>query len=128
MTIFGAPFRRHRFCPDYFLLWLPWFRRCSSPPIAKKRKKMNAQLMEVMAANLKKQAEKQAEEHVVEAQGDVAAGEKPLVKKKPPPPGAQQIGMHAMLFQEAQQKEIKLKETPKTWGVKLPSNRDMDKK
>jgi hypothetical protein len=88
---------------------------------------MNAQLMEVMAANLKKQVEKQAEEHVVEASGDVPAGEKPMVTKKPPP-GAQQIGMHAMLFQEAQQKEIKLKETPKTWGVKLPSNRDMDKK
>jgi hypothetical protein len=124
MTIFGAPFRRHRFCSDCCLLWLPWFISADR----EQRKKMNAQLMEVMAANLKKQAEKQAEEHVVEAQGDVAAGEKPLVKKKPPPPGAQQIGMHAMLFQEAQQKEIKLKETPKTWGVKLPSNRDMDKK
>jgi hypothetical protein len=125
MTIYGAPFRRHRFCSSCFLLWLPWWFISAD---REQRKKMNAQLMEVMAANLKKQAEKQAEEHVVEAQGDVAAGEKPLVKKKPPPPGAQQIGMHAMLFQEAQQKEIKLKETPKTWGVKLPSNRDLDKK
>jgi hypothetical protein len=88
---------------------------------------MNAQLMEVMAANLKKQADKQGMEHVVEASGDIQAGEKPKVTKKPPP-GAAQIGMHAMLFQEAQQKEIKLKETPKTWGVKLPSVRDLEKK
>jgi hypothetical protein len=105
-----------------FVTFLPFDRSTPTNTII-----MNAQLMEVMAANLKKQVEKQAEEHVVEASGDVPAGEKPKVTKKPPP-GAQQIGMHAMLFQEAQQKEIKLKETPKTWGVKLPSNRDMDKK
>lgn len=88
---------------------------------------MNAQLLEVMEANLKKQVDKQAKEHVVEAHGDVKAGEKPIHKKKPPP-GAEQIGMHARLLHEAQQKEIKLKQTPKTWGVKLPSARDLEKK
>lgn len=88
---------------------------------------MNAQLLEVMEANLKKQVDKQAKEHVVEATGDVKSGEKPKIKKKPPP-GAEQIGLHAKLFQEAQQKEIKLKQTPKTWGVKLPSAKDLEKK
>ena len=77
------------------------------------------QLAALMAANLKKQSERQQTEEVIVASGDVQAGEKPKIKKKPPP-GAQQIGMQAMLLQEATQKGIKLKSTPKEWGVKQP--------
>ena len=77
------------------------------------------QLAALMAANLKKQAERQQTEEVIVASGDVKAGEKPQVKKKPPP-GAQQIGMQAMLLQEATQKGVQLKPAPKKWGVQQP--------
>ena len=78
------------------------------------------QLAALMAANLKKQAEKaQATEEVIEAKGGVNPGEKPKIKKKPPP-GAQQIGMQAMLLQEATKKGNTLKPTPKSWGVERP--------
>jgi hypothetical protein len=85
-------------------------------------------LAQMMAANLKKQKERAAQtEEVVEASGDVAAGQKPKPKKKPPP-GAQQIGMQAMLLQEATQKGIKLKTAPKQWGVQQPTLADLKNK
>eukprot|EP00526_Cylindrotheca_closterium_P028437 CAMPEP_0113605746 /NCGR_PEP_ID=MMETSP0017_2-20120614/2494_1 /TAXON_ID=2856 /ORGANISM="Cylindrotheca closterium" /LENGTH=76 /DNA_ID=CAMNT_0000514261 /DNA_START=87 /DNA_END=317 /DNA_ORIENTATION=+ /assembly_acc=CAM_ASM_000147 len=62
---------------------------------------MDPQLAALMSSTLKKQAEKSsATEVVVEASGDVQAGEKPKKKFKPPP-GAQQLGMQAMLMQQA---------------------------
>ena len=80
-----------------------------------------------MAANLKKGNANRAKEEVVESSGDLHAGEKPKMKKKPPP-GAQQIGMQAMLLQEATKKGNKLKATPKTWGVQQPDLADLGKK
>lgn len=62
---------------------------------------MDPQLAALMSQNIKKQAEKgAATEAVIESTGDVQAGEKPKKKFKPPP-GAQQLGMQAMLMQEA---------------------------
>lgn len=66
----------------------------------------------LMAANLKKQSEKQREETVFEASGEVQRGEQPKFKKKPPPK-AEQIGMQAMLLQEATRKGVQLKKTPR---------------
>ena len=85
-------------------------------------------LIQMMAANLKKQQEKAAAtEEVVEATGDIQAGQKPKPKKKPPP-GAQQIGMQAMLLQEATQKGVQLKTAPKKWGVQQKSLDELTKK
>jgi hypothetical protein len=84
------------------------------------------QLVALMAANLKKQADRQQAEEVIVACGDVAPGEKPKVKKKPPP-GAQQIGMQAMLLQEATKKGVNLKPAPKKWGVQQPDLNDLKK-
>lgn len=73
---------------------------------------MDPQLAALMASNMKKQAGKQEEEVVVETAGDVQAGEKPKKKYKPPP-GAQQLGMQAMLMQEANKTSVKLKKVQK---------------
>lgn len=81
------------------------------------------QLAALMAANLKKQ--RQADEQVVEANGE---GSKQPRKKKPLPPGAQQIGMHAMLLQEAARSSIALKPAPKQWGVQQPDLQELKKK
>lgn len=81
------------------------------------------QLAAMLAANLKKQAAKQNQEEVVEASGEVQAGQKPKIKKKPSP-GAQQLGMQAMLLQEATAKGNTLKPTPKQWGVQQPDLKD----
>lgn len=89
---------------------------------------MDPALIQMMAANLKKQQEKAEQtEEVVVASGDIARGEKPKPKKKPPP-GAQQIGMQAMLLQEATAKGTKLKKTPKQWGVKQPGMDELKNK
>ena len=85
-------------------------------------------LIQMMQANLKKQQEKAAAtEEVVVASGDLAPGKKPKIKKKPPP-GAQQLGMQAMLLQEATQKGVKLKAAPKQWGVKQKTLEELTKK
>ncbi|CAJ1965684.1 unnamed protein product [Cylindrotheca closterium] len=74
---------------------------------------MDPSLAALMSANLKKQAEKSsATEVVVESSGDVNAGEAPKKKYKPPP-GAQQLGMQAMLMQEALGGSVKLKKVDK---------------
>ena len=69
---------------------------------------MDPQLAALMSANIQKQAGKQATEVIHETSGDVQAGEKPKKKYKPPP-GAQQLGMQAMLLQEANRSNVKLK-------------------
>ena len=48
---------------------------------------MDPQLAALMSQNLKKQADKQGEEVVVETAGDVQKGEAPKKKYKPPPGG-----------------------------------------
>ncbi|KAL3942042.1 MAG: hypothetical protein SGBAC_003703 [Bacillariaceae sp.] len=75
---------------------------------------MDPQLAALMSANIKKRAEQGAQtEVVVEASGGVQAGE--VAKKKfKPPPGAQQLGMQAMLMQQAMQGgSVKLKKVEK---------------
>lgn len=79
------------------------------------------QLAALMAANLRSRQEAGKEEHVVEASG--AGNSKPKPRK--PPPGAQQIGMHAMLLQEATKNKVTLKPTPKQWGVQQPDLKDL---
>ena len=74
---------------------------------------MDPQLAALMSANLKKQADKGAvTEEVIESSGGVQAGEAPKKKFKPPP-GAQQLGMQAMLMQQAMGANIKLKKVEK---------------
>ena len=81
---------------------------------------MDPQLAALIMANKNKAVGgAKADEEVVESSGEVQKGEKPKFKKKPPP-GAQQIGMQAMLLQEATKKGTRLKPTPKTWGVQQP--------
>jgi hypothetical protein len=73
---------------------------------------MDPQLAALMASNMKKQAGKREEEVILETAGDVQSGEK-TKKKFKPPPGAQQLGMQAMLMQEANKASIKLKKVEK---------------
>ena len=73
---------------------------------------MDPRLASMMAQNLKKQQGKQPAEDVVEASGGVQPGQKAQPKRKPPP-GAQQIGMQAMLLQEATRQQVKLKPVKK---------------
>jgi hypothetical protein len=73
---------------------------------------MDPQLAALMASNMKKQAGRQEEEVILETAGDVQAGEK-TKKKFKPPPGAQQLGMQAMLMQDANKGKIKLKKVQK---------------
>lgn len=74
---------------------------------------MDPALAALMSQNLKKQAEKSAQtEEVLESAGGVQAGEAPKKKYKPPP-GAQQLGMQAMLMQQAMGGGVKLKKVEK---------------
>eukprot|EP00980_Cylindrotheca_fusiformis_P012360 scaffold3033_cov91-Cylindrotheca_fusiformis.AAC.6 len=74
---------------------------------------MDPQLAALMAGNIKKQSGKQQAEIVVESAGNVRDGEMPKKKYKPPP-GAQQLGMQAMLMQEANKKgAVRLKKVKK---------------
>ena len=88
----------------------------------------NNELIAIMAANLKKRDSRRGEEEVVESlggsSGELSYNRSSSFKKKAPP-GAQAIGMHAMLLHEATRgggAKLRLKKVPKKhYGVKLKS-------
>lgn len=74
----------------------------------------------MMAQAAKQRKGKQEDEECIETSGGLQAGQKATIKKKEMP-GAQQIGMQAMLLQEAVEKGVKLQKAPKQWGVQQKS-------